>query len=191
MKKIGLCFSIIVVLAAIFIIGVGFFLSPQDELELSDAIVVISGGETKQRVAEGVHLYNEGWAPILIMSGAARDEGVANAVSMKQLAIAQGVSADKILIEQEAIDTFENAIKVKEIAEQYKFNKIILVTSPYHQRRADIVFTKIFSGLPLTIINHSAVDSAWRKNGWWLNGWARQLTFSELQKIIYTFIIPF
>lgn len=173
------------------IVGIGFLLSPQDPLELGDAIIVISGGETEQRVAEGVKLYQDGWAPLIIMSGAAKDEGIANAVAMKQIAIKQGVAPDHIIVEEEAVDTFDNAIKTREIIGQYKLNKIILVTSPYHQRRAALVFKKVLSDLPVKIINHSAPDSAWRKNGWWFNPWARQLTLSELKKVIYSWIVPF
>jgi uncharacterized SAM-binding protein YcdF (DUF218 family) len=172
-------------------VGVGFFLSPQDPLAPSDAIVVVSGGETNQRVAEGVKLYQAKWAPVLIMSGAARDAKASNAAAMKRMAVAAGVPADKIITEEKSMNTFENAQYVREIIEQHKFNQLILVTSPYHQRRAALVFGKALQGLPVKIINHSSVDSAWRKNGWWLDSWARSLTGSEIEKIIYTLVVPF
>jgi len=191
MKKILLFLSVVIILVICSIISIGFLLSPQDPLEPSDAIIVISGGETEQRVAEGVKLYQDSWAPLIIMSGAARDEGIANAIAMKQIAVEQGVASNHILVEEKAINTFDNAIKTKEIIKQHKFNKIILVTSPYHQRRAILVFKKVLSDLPVKIISHSASDSAWRKNGWWLNAWARQLTLSELKKVIYSWIVPF
>lgn len=166
-------------------------LSPQNKLEISDAIVVVSGGETNQRVAEGVKLYEEGWAPVLIMSGAAKDKNVSNALVMKQLAITAGINPLQILVEEESINTFENATKTKSIIVDNKFNKIILITSPYHQRRAFMVFNSAFKNLSIKIINHSATDSVWRKNGWWQKSWARQITFSELQKIIYTWLVSF
>ena len=191
MKKISIFLGGLIVLITIFVFGVGFFLSPQDQLEHSDVIVVISGGETEERVKEGVELYKNGWAPQLVMSGAARDEGIANAVSMKQIAVSQGVPTGNILIETQATDTIENAIKVKEIIKQEEISRIILVTSPYHQRRASLVFNKVFSDLSVEIINHSAQDSTWRKNGWWQQSWSRYLTLSELQKIIYLLLFSF
>ena len=191
MKKILLVIFSITILVVVFVLGVGFLLSPQNELEPSDAIVIVSGGETDQRVAEGVKLYKDGWAPILIMSGAARDESISNALVMKQLAIKAGVESDQILVEEESVNTFENAIKTKSIISDNKFSKIILVTSPYHQRRAFMVFKNTFKDLPIKIINHSSTDSVWRKNGWWQEPWARQITFSELQKIIYTWLVSF
>ncbi|RLC37936.1 YdcF family protein [candidate division Kazan bacterium] len=165
--------------------GVGFYLSPQDKLERSDAIVVISGGETEARVKEGVQLFQDEWAPLVIVSGAARDEGISNAAMMKQIAISLGIPASSIIIEENAQTTWENANYVADIMESNKINSIILVTSPYHQRRAYLNF-RYFLGNDFKIINHSAKDSAWRKNGWWNLSWTRHLTFAELQKIIYS-----
>ena len=172
------------------IIGAGFFLSPQDPLEKADAIVAISGGETRQRVEEAVKLFQADWAPLLIMSGAARDAKISNAAAMKQVAMSLEVPKDKILIEEAATSTLDNAKFVRDIIKEKKFTKIILVTSPYHQRRAFVAFSKALAGLPVKIINHSSTDSLWRKNGWWQDDWARYLTLSELQKTAYTYILP-
>lgn len=166
------------------IIGAGFYLSPQNKLVPADAIVVISGGETDLRVKEGTKLFQQGWAGLLIMSGAARDAGESNAEAMKRLAIGLDVPADKILVEKEARNTVDNAVYTRELMSDHQIKSIILVTSPYHQRRAFIVFSHYLDG-QVSIINHSAADSAWRKNGWWNNAWARAITLSELQKIIY------
>lgn len=189
-RRISLVLGTIIVLAVAGIVGIGFFLSPQDKLSASDAIVVVSGGETNQRVAEGVKLYQDGWAPLMIMSGASRDAKDSNAAAMKRMAINSKVPANKIITEEKSMNTVENAEYVREIVTSNKFNKIILVTSPYHQRRAALVFAQALKGLPVSIINHSSLDSAWRKNGWWLDEWARTLTWSETKKIAYTLIVP-
>jgi len=190
-RKLSLFLAIIIVLSVAAIVGVGFYLSPQDALSNSDAIVVVSGGETSQRVAEGVKLYKADWAEVLIMSGAARDSLDSNAAAMKRMAVNSGVPKETIITEEKSMNTFENAAYVREIIEQNKFNRLILVTSPYHQRRAALVFAKALKGLPVKIINHSSLDSAWRKNGWWLDAWARVLTWSEVKKVVYTLVVPF
>jgi uncharacterized SAM-binding protein YcdF (DUF218 family) len=174
----------VVVIIAGVIIGTGFYLSPQTNLTTADAIVVISGGETDLRVKEGVKLFQEKWAPILVMSGAARDMGESNAEAMKRLAIKLDVPADRILVEKEARNTLDNAKFTRELLASHNIKSIILVTSPYHQRRAYITF-RYYLGTDMRIINHSAADSAWRKNGWWNNAWARAISLSELQKITY------
>lgn len=170
----------IVVLTAT--LGVGFFLSPQDKLQKSDAIVAISGGETAERTKEAVELFKANYAPVLIFSGAARDEGKSNAEAMKQLAIKAGVPEENILVEERAQDTFENARFVREHVATKHIQSIILVTSPYHQRRAALTFNRFLDDVK--IINHSSTDSRWRKNGWWKDDWGKKITLSELQKIV-------
>ncbi len=183
MKKVALFLIILGGLLLLLPIWIGFFLSPQNKLEKVDAIVTISGGETVERVNEAVQLYQQGYAPLLIFSGAARDRGVSNAESMQHLAIKSGIPEDKILTEKQAKNTFDNAKFVKDLIQSRNIDSIILVTSPYHQRRTYLTFRHIL-GPDIKILNHSSEDSAWRKKGWWKDAWARSLTFSELQKIL-------
>jgi len=163
---------------------VGFWLSPQDELEQSEAIVVISGGETLARTKEGIRIFNEGYASYLIFSGAAKDGEISNAAAMKKIALANQISFDKILLEEKSKNTYENAVFVKKILERKNIKKIILVTSPYHQQRASITFRSVL-GQDYKIINHSALDSTWRRSRWWQSFNSIELTLQELYKIIY------
>lgn len=170
-----------------FIVGVGFFLSPQDTLRRADMIVAVSGGETEQRAQEAVQLYKQGYAPRILFSGAAEDKtGPSNAAAMRMMAIKQGVSPSDILVEEDSVDTLDNAVQSEKIIKAQGAKSIILVTSPYHQRRTAMSFRKVL-GDQTAIINHSAADSSWRKSSWWRSPFAVSLTLSELQKIVYVF----
>ena len=192
MKQLVIGFLIVLavlgIIAAAAFFSVGFFLSPQSSLTKSDAIVAISGGETDSRATEAVKLYQDGWAPTLIFSGAARDStGPSNAAHMKQLAIADGVPADAILIDETATNTIQNAEGVASISRDHQYHRVILVTSPYHQRRASLTFRRALD--PSTgIINHSTTDQTWRRSAWWTNNYSFNLTVSELRKTLYTLI---
>ena len=70
---ITIIFSVLGALAIGFFFGIGYYLSPQDNLAKVDAIVAISGGETDARTAEAIKLYKDGWATHIIFSGAALD----------------------------------------------------------------------------------------------------------------------
>ena len=175
----------VAVIVAGGIIGIGYFLSPQDQLRHADLIVAISGGETTERTHEAVQLYREGYAPALLFSGAAADRnGPSNAAAMRSDALADGVPASAILIEEDSATTTQNAANAAPIIHSINAHSIILVTSPYHQRRADLSFHEML-GSGVTIINHSAADSVWRKSSWWRQPSTLALTFSELQKTLY------
>ncbi len=193
-KRRGLIAAIILSLflvlsAAGSFFGLGFWLSPQSDLSKSDAIVAISGGETDLRTTEAVKLYREGWAPTLIFAGAAQDpNSPSNASAMQRQAIALGVPPRAILLDEVSSNTEQNAVGVAKIVRDRQMSRIILVTSPYHQRRASIAFRRALP--PEThILNHSTTDHAWRRTKWWANSYSYNLTISELQKTLYLLFI--
>ena len=167
----------------------GFYLSPQSKLHKADAIVAISGGDTVARTAAAVNLYQQSYASWIIFSGAAADpNSPSNAAVMAQLAENQGIPASHILLDQTSDNTEANGANVAKIVQQHNFHSIILVTSPYHQRRASIVFSRALSGQNVTILNHSSIDLTWRRSDWWATAYDRQLTLSEWEKTMYELV---
>ncbi len=143
----------------------------------ADAVVAISGGNTSERVLEAIELFKLGWGKKLIFSGAAKDtSGPSNAEVMKRQAIDAGVSPDDILIENFAQTTKQNAMKTTTVFQQYSIDDVILVTSPYHQRRASLEFHAAVGG-DIVLRNHpTRHDTDWSQwwwltpRGWWLAG---------------------
>lgn len=177
------------------ILGISFYLQPNDfmacgkqpvagtKCSSADAIVVVSGGDTKARTAAGIELYNEGWAEYLVLSGAARDKsGPSNAAAMQVQAEDAGVPRSAILIDEEAVNTQQNAENTQSIFKQRNFTDVILVTSGYHQRRASLEFNKRSDGIAIhnyPVLNDNDWGWYWwaTPRGWWLAG-------GELVKII-------
>ncbi|HET7629822.1 MAG TPA: YdcF family protein [Candidatus Saccharimonadales bacterium] len=195
MKLLILLIIAFCVFAAI-IIGLPRYLGPDDLSDCptkpnhqptcrpADAIIAISGGDTLARADEAIRLYQNGWAPLVIFSGAAKDKsGPSNAEVMRTRAINQGVPAADILVENFATNTAENAKNTLKISRDYQLDRVILVTSAYHQRRASIEF-KAFFGPSTQIVNHPvAHDKQWG-NLWWMTPVGWWLALSELAKII-------
>ncbi len=171
--------------ATAFFFGIGYYLSPQDDLTKVDAIVAISGGDTTARTAEAVRLHQNGWGANIIFSGAALDPASpSNALAMAHTAAAAGVPESAIELDEAATNTRGNATGVAEILQRHHYRSIILVTSPYHQRRANIAFRRVL-GSDFVIINHSSFDAQWRRSHWWATARSRALTLAELQKVSY------
>ncbi len=172
--------------ATVGLLGPGFILdAPQPAPEQSDAIVVISGDEQLARFAEGVNLYQQGLGHYLVFSGAAFDNGTSNADVMRSLAIARGVPESAILEEPLGEDTWGNAIYTRQVLEEHGLDSAILVTSPYHLRRAQVTFDAAYAGSGIQLMVHAAPDSQWRKLSWWQQAETRRLTFTELKKLAY------
>jgi uncharacterized SAM-binding protein YcdF (DUF218 family) len=153
----------------------------------ADAIIAVSGGDTTARTNEAVALYQNGWAPKLIFSGAAQDKsGPSNAEAMRRQARSAGVPDEDILTEEYGETTKQNAENTQTIFEANKISSVILVTSPYHQRRAGLEFAKRSVGV--TIRNHPAQNDNQWSSVWWATPGGWYLAISEFVKIIAFYI---
>lgn len=188
---------IIFIAIALVIVSLGRYLSPDDlkhcgdmpsakpGCQKVDAIVAISGGDTKARTNEAIKLYQNGWANVLVFSGAAQDKsGPSNAAVMRQRAENAGVPDSAIIIDENSETTQQNAENSQSIFEQNDIASVILVTSAYHERRAELEFNKRAKGT-VTVLSHPvASDDQWSAHWWWLTPTGWWLALSELAKIL-------
>jgi uncharacterized SAM-binding protein YcdF (DUF218 family) len=163
--------------------AVGRALAVEDELEKADAIVAISG-DTGARASTAIALWKQGYAPLIVFSGAAIDpDSVSSAEIMRREALRQGVPESATLIEPASTTTEGNASEVAKLMVQRKLRSAILVTSPYHQRRAALLFARSFEPADLVLRNYPARDPEWDPDLWWLRDPLRSRTLVELAKL--------
>lgn len=183
MRRFVLGFLMGALSIVVILVGIGHWLDVADPLAKADAIVAISG-DTGARTDTAVALWKQGYAPLLIFSGGSSDpESVASAELMKRAAVAAGVPANAIAVEGASATTEENAERVAELMKTRGLMSAILVTSPYHQRRAAMLFDREFGRAALTFRNHPADDPDWDPNLWWMSDPARSRTLVELAKL--------
>jgi uncharacterized SAM-binding protein YcdF (DUF218 family) len=162
---------------------VGHVLEVEDPLRHADAIVALSG-DTGARTDTAVDLWKRKYAPIIIFAGASEDpNSVASGELMKREAVADGVPQNAIIVEPSSNTTQQNAHEVANLMKARGLSTAILVTSPYHQRRAAYLFAREFPQAQLTFTNYPARDPGWDPNTWWLHEPARTLTLVELAKL--------
>jgi len=170
-------------LGAFGLAAVGHALALEDPLEKADAIVAISG-DTGARANTAIALWKQGYAPLIVFSGAAIDpDSVSSAEIMRREALRQGVPENATLIEPASATTDENASEVAKLMVQRKLRSAILVTSPYHQRRAALLFARAFEPAGLVLRNYPARDPEWDPNFWWRHDPLRSRTLIELAKL--------
>jgi len=116
----------------------------------ADAIVVFgggvgesgkAGGGTEERVQHAVEVYKAGLASRMIFSTGYL-YSFPEAESMRSLAVQQGVPAGAILLEQRATDTHQNVVFTRDLLRERGWRSVILVSSPYHMRRALLAWRK-------------------------------------------------
>ena len=161
------------------------YLYYKDELKPADVIVVLSGEET-ERVEYGVKLFKEGWArkDKLILSGGPVVWKYTYASLMEEYAVHLGVPKKAILLEDKSTSTEENARFTKEILKKYGYTSLILVTSPYHSKRAFKIFKKIM-GKEIKVISAPSEKSWFSFKDWWKRKKDRKIVFSEFSKFLW------
>lgn len=105
-----------------------------------------AGGGFQERVTQAVELYRAGYAPRLIFSSGYVFT-LREAEVMKAVAIDNGVPADAILLEEAAKNTYDNVVLTRQILDQHGWDRILLVSSPYHMRRATWAWQKLAPGI--------------------------------------------
>ena len=180
---VGTGVLVVVISGIVSFVVIGHALAVTDPLAKADVIIAISGDEGP-RTETAVSLWQQGLAPLLLFSGASLDpDSVSSGELMKREAVRLGVPADAILVEPLSATTEENAKRTAALMTARGLHTAILVTSPYHQRRAAMLFARAFEPAGLSFRNHPANDPAWDPDRWWMTDPPRALTFVELAKL--------
>lgn len=61
--------------------------------------------------------------------------------------------------------------------------RVILITSPFHQLRTYLTFARVFHPYGIEIINYYAYTGEWHPATWFLSAEHRKLVKSEIERI--------
>lgn len=163
----------------------GKLIYKKDDLKPADVIVVLAG-EDKERVEYGAYLLREEWArkDRIIMAGGPLVWKYSWASLMKEHAEYLGIPGKSILLEDKSRNTEEDAKYTKEIIEKYKYKSLILVTSPYHSKRAFTIFQKVM-GKDIKVISVPVENSWFKFEDWWKRRRDRSMVFNEYSKFLW------
>ncbi len=146
--------------------GLADHLIVRDPLAKADVILVLSGDDNGERAAAGIELYKQGYAGHLLMSGGPLAGRLTAAGWMKKQAVAAGVPAAAVLVQERSRSTLEDAEFSLPLVQANGFRSVVLVTSPYHTRRAAAVFRKLYPPAGIRVIVYPA-RSSFEPHGWW------------------------
>lgn len=129
---------------------------PVGEVPTADAIVVLGGafssdatwpypsaGGSIDRYWHGARLYHAGRAPMMILSGGRHPERpnhLSEAESGELFLIDMGVPAEALLLDKLSRTTYEHIRYLQPMLAEAGIERLLLVTSATHMRRAEAVF---------------------------------------------------
>jgi uncharacterized SAM-binding protein YcdF (DUF218 family) len=145
----------------------------------ADVIIVLASGP--DRVEEGVSLYQMGYANEILFTGVGAQNMASQAESL-------GVPEDHILLEDKSQSTFENAKYSSAVMLTQDFKSAIVVTSPWHTRRASIIFGQFFKRWNLTICSVPFESST--SSTWWKDRNTETTVITEYLKLALHYLLP-
>jgi uncharacterized SAM-binding protein YcdF (DUF218 family) len=139
------------------------FLVVEQNPEKADVIVLLGGGGD-YRPPRALKLYQEGLAPVIVISGKGDAEG------MRLWLENNNVPRPALRLENKSVNTWQNAKLSVALLREMKARRAILVTSWFHSRRALACFQKIapeikFISLP-TVADRPGAHSLTKRERW-------------------------
>lgn len=110
--------------------------STEDYVEFKDGV---------DRILGGIRMVEQGYAKKLLITGGLggfSEDGPSEAALLKIFAMKRGVDEERIILEEKARNTYENALYTKDLVESRGYKRILIVTSAYHMKRAQLCFRK-------------------------------------------------
>jgi uncharacterized SAM-binding protein YcdF (DUF218 family) len=134
-----------------------------------------------ERIDEAIALYQAGFAKYLVLSSG-YVYSFKEAQSMRDVAVARGVPTSAIALEERATNTYQNVTFVYDILRDHHWKSILIVSSPYHMRRATMVWRKLAPEIAVTPTPPERSQ---------FYDHARGATFEQVSAILYEYLAIF
>jgi uncharacterized SAM-binding protein YcdF (DUF218 family) len=163
-------------LLILILIGLGSFLIVTDKVAPADAIVVLSGGES-DRLPQAARLFKKGYGSTVILTRTALVDSnppIDPNHFKETQAVELGIPPEQTFITNEQVNgTYDEAAAVLDMMQRHGYKSCIVVTDPYHSRRAKIIFDDVFESSGIKVMIYPVGDSWYRAFTWWLHpqGW--------------------
>ncbi|MBP7005853.1 YdcF family protein [Patescibacteria group bacterium] len=163
------------------------YLSEEDPLEKADAIFVF-GAKTPLRAEKATQLYKDDWSKKIVFSGHgpfSGRENITEAEIYRNLAIAAGVPTEDILLETRSITIPDNVRSSLNLFDEIGFKPrcLIIVSSPYAQRRGWCLFKKYTSDDLKIIRQNCGTAEKYSREGWFTNQEGLKVVLNEFIKM--------
>ncbi len=167
--------------------AMGSFLIVSNPLVHSDAEVVLSGGGDLGRLDEAVKIYKAKYAPLLILTETGETVpslDTAYSAVLREDAMNLGVAPGDITITDRTVSsTYEEARVTLKLLRKNGMKSVIVVTDPFHSRRAQVIFDDVFKTSGIKVSIHPVSADWYRASTWWTSSSGRLDTLLEYSKL--------
>lgn len=145
----------------------GRLLVEDDRPSKADAILVLGGDDSGMRILRAAQLATQGYSPYVLVSGPPNLLGHDSDVTI-EFAERNGYQATlfrAVWLPADADSTRSEATFLGNYLRAHSLNRILLVTSNFHTRRAARLWRKQAPWIHVAVV--AAPDPSFRPDGWW------------------------
>ncbi|MGH7369355.1 MAG: YdcF family protein [Candidatus Methylomirabilaceae bacterium] len=174
---------------------IGHYLVTEDPLKHADAIVVLAGDGGVARTLEAVRLYQDGYAPKIILTHQVLPKGYEALARLGisvpeerdiQWMVLKGMRVPRaavLQIQERANSTDAEMSVLARFMDQQRIRSIILVTSKSHSTRARKILRRA-SGAGITIISRPTRYDTFDPHAWWQSRRDAKEVLGEYAKLV-------
>jgi uncharacterized SAM-binding protein YcdF (DUF218 family) len=152
----------------------------------ANAILVLGGGDGS-REDRALALYQQGLAPVIIVSGEKPylpgEQQTFAEISAAYLHTG-GVPDEALLLLTTTTSTRDEAVQSLQLAQEQSFSSLIVVTDAYHARRASLAFYKVYRRANVRLTFVSAYPSWLLPDSWWTEERPLIAVVEEYEKLL-------
>lgn len=164
----------------------------KDDIKPCDAIVVLAGDTTGERLMTGISLFQKGYGRYIVFWGGPVYWKITHAELFLRLLKEYGVSPEFAVWSEEKL--FENSTRGEaevniKLLKSKGAKSFILVTSHYHTSRAREVYAPLARKNRMTMYVYPAQDTSIKIKGWWKDRESAKNILLEFQKTLWYKIV--
>jgi len=196
LRAIGAAAALVVALA-VLASPIARFLIVRAQPARADAVVVLSGASVyDERVRHGMTLLREGRGNTLVLTNDGlrgrwsrrRQANLTSTERARDVVVDAGIPEQRLVILPTRVNsTYDEAVVVRGFAEKTGIRSVLVVTSPYHSRRALWVFRRVLGpvGVDVGIDSPLPGEQSPRPGDWWLSRIGWHSVALEYVKLVY------
>lgn len=174
------------------LLPVGHVLQLDQTPEKADAIVILLGDNSPERVLRAFQLYRQGFATLLVFTSGFSPElaaskpsqlrWISNGARYQAALRSLGVRSRDILIlpDDDAFDTAEELQRIADYGRIHAWSRVLLVTSVSHSRRTDLIWSRVGS----EIMHQTIAAPEFGFPNWWEHQYSRKRVYDEYGALI-------
>lgn len=168
------------------------WLDVNDRIEPADVMIVLSGNSLP-RAKGAAHLYQEHYAPRIIVNGGGTSEyfelltgeRAYDADLTGRVLVRLGVPRQSLVLLNDMKSTQDEAVAFREYVRTHPTRTVILVTSHLHSRRARWTFRRALAGTGVEVTAVEAHQTDVSIHDWWQHPDAALGVLNEYLKFVY------